>query len=898
VAAQVPNLQMPLPAQPIYPPLSAGQQNVQTLPNVQVYQPVAPDALPTPPQSRLEGLYNRRASRPMQQFGYDVLGVPTPISTAQFGAVQDDYVLGPGDEVVVELRGQQNASYRGTVDRNGQVVLPGMAPIQAGGRTFGQFREELDRQTAQTYISTNAFVSLGQVRQIAVFVTGEVRSPGTRIVSGLSTPLDAILLSGGVAKTGSLRNVTLIRGNQSRVIDLYAILTQGNAPGLGTLQNGDRIFVPPLGNTVGVAGTVRRQGIYELRSGTASIDANALIALAGGYEIAGTYRLSKIRLEPDGTTRLIPLPPDGQIVNGEILFVDPAIDVSLESIELRGAVRLAGLRPRDTAPSVGRLIRNYTDLDQTAYTPFALISRRDPRLNTRVLIPFSLARVLAGANDVPLQGDDTVYIFSRNEMRALADAAARSVSPVGPQAAQVSTQLNGAANGRLAQPGVVVGAGGGIGGIASPGLQPLGTAGQAAAAGQTVVLSGANVPGVVVGQAPAEEQDTGLQNPITTAGGQVDIVNIPGLSRQFRQSVLGTADNLGIPVDRLMRVAGDNLVWVLDEVHEPGAYLAAAAPTLADMITIAGGPLDQADLSYVEVTSTSVDVLAGTSNTTRTGYKGNLPDFVRVSLRPLDVVRLRPVFSQRDSGQISINGQVRFPGNFDITRAERLSSVLERAGGLTDEAYPYGAIFTRQRAATAEHDANLRAAREIESQIASPASTLGFGESEEAAANRAQLLAGFAQNLRDAPTLGRIAVTADLSLLRLHPELDILLEPGDKLYIPKRPSTVTVSGEVLNTGSFQYETGLSIHDYLERAGGTTQTADASRAFVLLPDGSARTVGDDWLTFNNNAMIPPGSTVIVPRDVQPFNLNQFLKDATQIVSQIAISAASLAVISHY
>ena len=272
-----------------------GQGNTdQTAPGVQIYQPVIPETTQIAPPSRLEALYSSRAGRPLKQFGYDILGVPTAVSAAQVGGVQDNYVLGEGDEIIVDLRGQENATYRERVGRNGQITLPKLSPILAAGRTFSEFRADLERQVSQAYLSSNVFASVGQIRQVSVLVAGEVRAPGTRILSGLSTPLDAILLSGGIAKTGSLRNVALIRGNQTIPIDLYSLLLQGTLPNIGGLRNGDRIYIQPLHNTVAVSGYVRRPGIYELREGQTALDANDLIQLAGGLEIGGSYRLSKV----------------------------------------------------------------------------------------------------------------------------------------------------------------------------------------------------------------------------------------------------------------------------------------------------------------------------------------------------------------------------------------------------------------------------------------------------------------------------------------------------------------------------------------------------------------------------------------------------------------------------
>ena len=148
------------------------------------------------------------------------------------------------------------------------------------------------------------------------------------------------------------------------------------------------------------------------------------------------------------------------------------------------------------------------------------------------------------------------------------------------------------------------------------------------------------------------------------------------------------------------------------------------------------------------------------------------------------------------------------------------------------------------------------------------------------------------------PTLGRIVVSADPAILSVKPELDIIMEEGDTLFIPKRPSTIQVSGEVLNQGSFQYGVGQDLEDYVDMAGGTTQGADQGRTFIVLPDGSARPARSSWVSFGNTAMLPPGATVVVPRDVSQLNLNQIIKDVAQITSQIAITAATLIMIGRY
>jgi len=294
------------------------------------------------------------------------------------------------------------------------------------------------------------------------------------------------------------------------------------------------------------------------------------------------------------------------------------------------------------------------------------------------------------------------------------------------------------------------------------------------------------------------------------------------------------------------------------------------------------------------VTSTLVDQRSGITRTSRTNYAGRDNRTALVPVQPLDVIRLRPVYSEREEGTVTVAGQVRYPGVFDITRSEHLSTLLKRAGGLSEVAYPYGAIFTRRDAAVAERQGNERSARELENEIPTLIATQSGGQSTEYA-SVATYLASLSRSLREMPALGRIVITADPAVLAIKPQLDLLLQPGDTLFVPKRPSTVTVSGEVLNPGAFQYRRGLPYSDYVKMAGGATQSADDDRIFIVFPDGSSAPVDSGWFSFDSRGDIPPGSTIVVPRDLRPFNWTQFLKDVTQIASQLALTAASLSVL---
>jgi protein involved in polysaccharide export with SLBB domain len=144
-----------------------------------------------------------------------------------------------------------------------------------------------------------------------------------------------------------------------------------------------------------------------------------------------------------------------------------------------------------------------------------------------------------------------------------------------------------------------------------------------------------------------------------------------------------------------------------------------------------------------------------------------------------------------------------------------------------------------------------------------------------------------AQELKDVEAVGRITVEASPDSLLANPELDILLEPGDRIHLPKRPYNVRVRGEVLSPANLQFRSGKDPRDYIMEAGGYTHFADKNRTFVVYPDGSAQPLQVSSWNYKP-AMIPPGATIIVPRDPKPFDFMQTAKDVSQILSNLAIT----------
>jgi protein involved in polysaccharide export with SLBB domain len=264
-------------------------------------------------------------------------------------------------------------------------------------------------------------------------------------------------------------------------------------------------------------------------------------------------------------------------------------------------------------------------------------------------------------------------------------------------------------------------------------------------------------------------------------------------------------------------------------------------------------------------------------------------------VKPRDEVRVNQITTDTGVGQVVLQGQVRNTGTYQIVRGERLSDLLSHAGGLTTTAYPYGTVFLRRSVAAQEKDAFRREADQIEAQLLIAMSRRD--PQAKLSPDAFTSLQGYVNQIRTQKPLGRVTIMADPAVLAANPAMDPLLEPGDVIFVPQRPYSISVLGEVLQPGSVPYSADMSAMDYVGRAGGYSQFADSSQTVLVLPDGSARRVGRSFFSLQfTGDDIPPGSTIYVARDISGIDLHSLVIDTTSIFSSLATSAAALAVLS--
>jgi polysaccharide biosynthesis/export protein len=322
-------------------------------------------------------------------------------------------------------------------------------------------------------------------------------------------------------------------------------------------------------------------------------------------------------------------------------------------------------------------------------------------------------------------------------------------------------------------------------------------------------------------------------------------------------------------------------VFLRGSIRSAGAYPIANETTLDDLFSVAGGSSLEANIGNIEITQPRAEKAFQRSNINLASTPASL-----ITLHPGDTIRIGQSFQRIEDRHVLLTGEVKNPGTYDIIAGDTLGTLIKRAGGLTEQAYPKGSIFSRKAERTHEEQRYKSQARHLELSLA--AALQKSDTDKKPNAEEISLARNLIAELKGAEALGRITIEADPLILETHPELDILLESGDKIFIPKRPLTVRVAGEILSPAALQFRTGKTPRDYINEAGGFSYNADQDRSFVVFPDGSAQPLAVS--VWNHKAaMIPPGSTIIIPRDPKPLTFMDGARDLSQILANLATTA---------
>ncbi|MCA1854610.1 SLBB domain-containing protein [Massilia oculi] len=432
-------------------------------------------AAPSIPAAPAANAAQARPQTEFQKFIFDSVGQELPIFGASFFAnapstfapilnspVPSEYVLGPGDELLIRGWGTIDIDFRATIDRNGTISIPTIGSVVLAGVKAGDADGVIRSAVAKLYKGVTISVNFGQLRAITVYVVGQASRPGTYTVSSLSTLVTALFASGGPNANGSMRRVQVKRaGRVVTELDLYAFIAKGDKSADVKLQDGDSIYIPPAAGYVALVGKVNSPAVYELKTGSDTIE--SMLDFAGGTPVVADPRRAFLeRIDPtrnrprsveqfalDSASLKRPL-KDGDVLN--ITSITPEFS---NAVILRGNVDQpvrapfsAGMRVSDLIPSRDYLItrasvKRQNEVVSTGQTERVTNQRADTiaasvgnlidevnwdyavveRINRSdlsvTLIPFNLGNVFAnptGADNIQLQPGDTVTVFSQQDV--------------------------------------------------------------------------------------------------------------------------------------------------------------------------------------------------------------------------------------------------------------------------------------------------------------------------------------------------------------------------------------------------------------------------------------------------------------------------------------------------
>ena len=356
----------------------------------------------------------------LKPFGYDLFrGSPSTFAPVSDIQVPIDYIVGPGDTLEVQVYGNQPALYELTVQRDGRVNFPKLGPIMVSNMSFDSARAAIEHRVSDQLIGARVSVTMGDLRSIRVFVLGDAEKPGSYTVSGLSTMTNALFVSGGVKKIGSLRNIQLKRnGRLVTTLDLYDLLLRGDTSNDRQLLPGDVIFIPPIGKTVSVFGSVRRPAIYELKTESTVAEA---VDIAGGLLPDADAKTGQLeRILPSNLREMhnIDLTAGSgratELASGDKLRI-PEIRPTLEnSVVLTGHVFRPGQFEYRPGLRLTDVLGSIDELRPNADQHYIMIRREVPPDDRIEATSADLTRALAArgsAVDPELRPRDKIYVF-------------------------------------------------------------------------------------------------------------------------------------------------------------------------------------------------------------------------------------------------------------------------------------------------------------------------------------------------------------------------------------------------------------------------------------------------------------------------------------------------------
>ena len=664
------------------------------------------------PEENINPLLDRRGNKNI--YGHDIFTARTLSFEPNVNvATPEEYVLGPGDEVIIDIWGASEANIVRKISPEGFIIISQVGMINLNGLTVKEAEGKLKSTLGKIYStlrsgSSHMSLTLGDLRTIQVNVLGEVTTPGTFRLSSFTTLFNAIYRASGVTPVGSLRNIKVIRGGEEyAVVDAYEYIFNGKLDVNVPLKEGDVIIVPPYDALVSITGSVKRPMFYEMKKGET---VEKLISFSGGFT-GNAYR-GEVGVERnDGRTNTMYTVVESKfgdfaLQDGDaVLVTGSEVEVFTNRVEVKGSVYRPGkFEIGGEIATVGQLIEHAGGVLDDAFLSRAQIIREKAD-RTLELVPVPLKGILEGnVQDILLKRGDILIISSVHEIEPKGD--------------------------------IVV-----TGYVANPGKYQY-------------------------------AEHTTVEDIILTAGGLVD-----------------GASSAKVDISR--------------RIVDPSST--SASDTLAQVFSIA-------------IKDGLIEDGAG-------GFE----------LMPYDEVSVRRSPTYIEQRNVTITGEVTFPGQYTlVANNERVSDLVRRAGGATANGNVHGAMLKRK---INQYERNVRIAM---ARIV--AQTLSSSDSLDV-------------NKLKVSEIYTVGLELDKALARPGSDYDMILRDGDELIIPELATTVRIQGEVLYPNTVHYITGKPIRYYVNQAGGFSNRARRAKTYVVYMNGT--------VAVGAGAKLEPGCEIVVP-----------------------------------
>ena len=623
-------------------------------------------------------------------------------------ATPQNYRIGPGDAVIIDVYGASQKSEQLTVSPDGDITIEGFGPVQVSGLTVAQANARLRSTLGSRYSSSRVRLTVGQTRTIMVNVMGEVKAPGTYTLSAFASVFHALYMAGGINDLGTLRNIKVYRNNKLvTTVDIYDYILNGKLTGNIRLADNDVIVVGAYDCLVNITGKVKRPMYYEMKKNES---VGTLIKYAGGF--TGDAYKKSVRLIRKTGREFSVFSVDEfdmntfHLADADSVSVDSILQRYSNMVEVKGAVFRPGMyQVGGNINSVRTLLEYAEGFTEEAFTAHAVMHRMRPD-RTLEVIPVDVEGIMNGkVADIPLQKNDVLFIPTKAEM-----------------------------------------------------MQQ-----------QTITIHG--------------------------------------------------------------------------EVVYPGIYKYAANETLEDLVLQAGGLKESASTVKVDVARRIINSKALTTDSviSRT-YTFALKDGFVINgqpgftLQPFDEVYVRKSPGYNEQKNIEVRGQVMFAGTYTlVSKNERLTDAIKKAGGITDMAYVKGARLERR----ITPDERLR----METVLKLAKMQSGKKDSVDI-------------NSLDLGDTYYVGIELDKALEKPGGDADLVLREGDRIIVPEYNGTVKISGNVMYPNTVAYEKGKRPSWYIDQAGGFGNRAKKGSTYIIYMNGTVARVG-------HNAKIRPGCEIVVP-----------------------------------